>query len=73
MNTMRAPFAGSYDPKEFNAARAVETNFWFGDELSAQVGFDHGGVVVWKGAWMAPVPRQRADSIREKLARWIGF
>ena len=72
-STRRAPYAGSYDPKEFQEAGVVDTRFWYSEELTAQVGFNAVGVVVWKGGWMAPAPRWRDDSFGGRLRRWFRF
>ena len=70
---MRHPYAGSYDPNENREAGVVETRFWYSEELTAQVGFDANGLVVWKGAWMAPIPRWRDDSLGARMKRWFRF
>lgn len=67
------PYAGSYDPKEFHETGVVQTAFWYSAELTAQVGFDAAGTVVWKSGWIAPIPRWRDDSIRGRVTRWFGF
>jgi SmpA / OmlA family len=72
-STMRAPYAGSYDPKEFRETGVVDTRFWYSEELTAQVGFNEAGVVVWKGAGMAPIPRWRDDSFAGRFRRWFRF
>jgi hypothetical protein len=61
------PIPGSYDPLKFQASGAVETRFWYSKELTAQVGFDAAGVVVWRGESHPPIPRWRSATRFERL------
>ena len=68
----RKPYAGSFDPKEFEDASVSVTKIWYKNGQTIQIGFNDQGRVAWKGMGMPPVSR-RSHSFLDWIRNILQF